>query len=129
MDYIRLIQLGIGSTLGFILVYRNFDLYIRGRVFVLFLSGMIILGIDIFFAWNTISLSGMKQDQVIGELLRYLPFHLSMYEPRYDPLLIAYLLIIWACLGTLMNRIIKAKKTTGNKLEKTRDKTRSHLEN
>lgn len=96
MDYTRLIQLGIGSTLGFILVYRNFDLYIRGRVFVLFLSGMIILGIDIFFAWNTISLSGMKQDQVIGELLRYLSFHLSMYKPRYDPLLIAYLLIIWA---------------------------------
>lgn len=110
MDYVSLIELGIGSTLGFILVYRNFDLYVRGRVFVLFFSGIIILGIDIFWAWNTIYLAGVEQDQVIGELLRYLSFHMNIDRPRYNPLLIAYLLIIWACLGTIVNRIIKVKK-------------------
>jgi hypothetical protein len=109
MDYISLIGFGIGSTLGFILVYRNFDLYIRGRNFILFFSGILILGIDIFFAWNTIALSGIEQDQVICELLFHLSFHMTAYNPRYNLLVLAYLLISWAFLGTITNLIIKSK--------------------
>jgi hypothetical protein len=105
------IALFLVSTIGFIPAYRKFKLYIRGRIFLLLLAGIMIFGICVILLSMNVSLYESGYGKAKDLLIGFLTFeHGPEYRFIGSALFFSYLCIIWTLIAAVTNRILKSEK-------------------